>query len=141
MFDIIHPITDNGRWDEISYYMILVGVIGGLISAVPGTIDWLAMPNRTRAKGIGSCRSIGNVVVVVLFAGGWLLRRANVEESGTMAVGLSFAGVLLALPTGWLGWELVDRGAHLNSPRSLSNHPASDNANGGTSGSSRRGRA
>jgi hypothetical protein len=43
---------------------------------------------------------------------------------------LSFAGVLLALGTGWLGGELVarlgvgvDDGAHLDAPSSLSQRP------------------
>ena len=42
------------------------------------------------------------------------------------ALGLSFAGFLLALVTGWLGGELVDRlgvgvdeGANVNAPSSL----------------------
>jgi len=48
-----------------------------------------------------------------------------------VALILSFAGVVLALVTGWLGGELVDRlgvgvddGAHLNAPNSLSGKPA-----------------
>jgi hypothetical protein len=46
---------------------------------------------------------------------------------------LSFAGAGLALLTGWLGGELVQRlgvsvhtGAHLNAPSSLSNRPAGE---------------
>jgi len=49
-----------------------------------------------------------------------------------LAIILSFIGVGLALVTGWLGGELVDRlgvgvddGAHLDSPSSLSHLPAS----------------
>lgn len=53
---------------------------------------------------------------------------------------LGFIAVALALVTGWLGGELVDRlgvgvdnGAHLNAPSSLSGRPAS----GGESGTRR----
>jgi len=46
---------------------------------------------------------------------------------------LSLLGVLLALVTGWLGGELVERlgvgvdsGAHVDSPSSLSQRPATE---------------
>jgi hypothetical protein len=52
-----------------------------------------------------------------------------------MAIALSFIAVLLALVTGWLGGELVDRlgvgvdeGAHLDSPNSLSGRSARESA-------------
>src|SRR3954453_12200359 len=86
----------------------------------------------TRAKAIGLWHGVGNVVVVVLFAASWSLRRGTPNAPGTLALALAFAGVGLALVTGWLGGELVDRlgvgvddGAHLDSPSSLSNLPAS----------------
>jgi len=50
---------------------------------------------------------------------------------GTVAFILSLVAVVLALVTGWLGGELVDRlgvgvdeGANLNAPSSLSRQPA-----------------
>src|SRR5205823_9624826 len=95
--------------------------------------DWLAIPSGTRAKAIGLWHGAGNVVVVLLFAGSWFLRRGTPNSPGTPALVLSFAGVALALVTGWLGGELVDRlgvgvddGAHLDSPNSLSRRPASE---------------
>jgi uncharacterized membrane protein len=54
--------------------MIAAGVITGLVAAPFGFIDWLAIPQGTRARRIGALHGIGNVVVVVLFAVSWLLR-------------------------------------------------------------------
>ncbi len=81
-------------------------------------------------------------VVVVLFAISWLLHSGNSQSQyvpGAPAVILSVVAVLLALVTGWLGGELVDRlgvgvdsGAHLDSPNSLSGRPAQENATGRT---------
>ena len=55
----------------------------------------------------------------------------DTERAGDVALILSFVGVVLALVTGWLGGELVDRlgvgvddGAHLDAPSSLSGRPA-----------------
>ena len=84
-------------------------------------------------KRIGLWHGVGNVVVLVLFVVSWFLRRDPPDEPGILAFVLSLTGVALAVVTGWLGGELVDRlgvgvdhGAHLNTPSSLSGRPASD---------------
>jgi uncharacterized membrane protein len=131
IFDVIYLVTKNGLWAQTAFWMIAAGIIGGLASAIFGLVDWLAIPAGTRAKRIGLLHGVGNVVVVVLFAASWLVRRRDPLAPATTAFVLSFVGVALALVTGWLGGELVDRlgvgvddGAHLDSPSSLSGRPA-----------------
>jgi uncharacterized membrane protein len=106
--------------------MIAAGVVTGLLAAPFGFIDWLGIPAGTRAKRIGAVHGIGNVVVVVLFALSWLMRGDAPRNPGALALALSFAAGALALFTGWLGGELVDRlavgvdeGAHVDAPSSL----------------------
>jgi uncharacterized membrane protein len=53
VFDVVHLLTGNGKWSEVSFWMIAAGVIGGLVAAVFGLIDWLAIPSGTRAKAVG----------------------------------------------------------------------------------------
>lgn len=132
VFDLISIWQHTGKWSEIAYWMIAAGIIGGLLAAVFGLIDWLGIPSNTRAKSIGLWHGLGNVVVTALFAGSWFLRRENPSAPSTLAFLLSFTGVGVALVAGWLGGELVDRmgigvdaGAHPNSPSSLSGKPAS----------------
>lgn len=127
IFDIIAMVTELDALFTASYYMIAAGVISGLIAAVFGLIDFLGIPSGTRAKRVGALHGIGNVVVVVLFAGSWLMRRDSPSAPDTIALGLAIAGFALAGVTGWLGGELVDRlsvgvddGAHVNAPSSLS---------------------
>jgi len=129
IFDIIHWITGNGYFSEIAFWMITAGVIGGLLSAIFGLIDWVAIPTGTRAKQIGLWHGGGNVLIVVLFIISWLLRLNAQQNPSPIAYVLSVIGVLLALVTGWLGGELVDRlgvgideGANINAPSSLSSH-------------------
>ncbi|MCU1304531.1 MAG: rane protein [Candidatus Sulfotelmatobacter sp.] len=73
---------------------------------------------------------------MILFALSWWLRRAAPDSPSRTALALSFIAVLVALLTGWLGAELVDRlgvgvdsGAHLNAPNSLS-RPRADQGQG-----------
>lgn len=140
VFDIVHLITGGARWAEISFWMIAAGVIGGLVAAVFGLIDWLAIPSGTRAKAVGLWHGASNVLMVALFALSWLLRAGAPSDPGALAIILSFVGVGLASLGGFLGGELVVRmgvgvseGANLNAPSSLSGRPA-----GGSSTSTRR---
>lgn len=126
IFDLLAIGLAEGYWSEIAYWMIAAGAITGLLAAPFGFVDWLAIPAGTRAKRIGAVHGAGNVLVVLLFAGSWLLRGDAPRSPDALALALSFAGGALALVTGWLGGELVDRlavgvddGAHVNAPSSL----------------------
>ncbi len=129
-FDIVHLITGTGFWARAAYWMIAAGLIGGVLAAPFGLIDWLAIPRGTRAKTIGLWHGAGNAVILVLFLLSWLLRRPDPAAPGGIPVVLSVIGVGMALVTAWLGGELVDRlgvgvdeGANLNAPSSLSGRP------------------
>ncbi|MBO0780214.1 MAG: DUF2231 domain-containing protein [Ktedonobacteraceae bacterium] len=131
VFDIVHWITGNDYFSEVAFWMIAAGIIGGLLAAVFGLVDWLAIPAGTRAKAVGLWHGAGNVIVVLLFAGSWLLRLNTQRNPSIFAYILSLIAVLLALVTAWLGGELVDRlgvgvdeGANVNAPSSLSHQPA-----------------
>ena len=126
VFDILNLVTGNPTLSVVAWYVIAAGVLGGLIAAPPGLIDWLAITPGTRAKAIGALHGLGNVVVLLLFAASWLIRRPLPEAPTTTALVLSFGGVAVATVTGWLGGELVSRlgvgvddGANLNAPSSL----------------------
>ena len=143
VFDIIYAASDNTTMALVSFYMISAGIVGGLIAAPFGLVDWLAIPKGTRAKTVGALHGLGNLVVLILFAWSWYLRytegRVNYAPD-TFCLVLAIAGAGLAVITGWLGGELVDRlgvgvdeGANLNAPSSLSGQPATqDIKNAGT---------
>src|SRR5437763_13418917 len=63
------------RWAELSYWVIAAGIIGALVAAVFGLIDWLKIPDGTRPKTIGLVHGLTNVIVAGLFIVSWLLRR------------------------------------------------------------------
>ena len=131
VFDIIHYATGVGTWAQSAFWMIGAGVLGGLLAAVFGLLDWLTIPAGTRAKAIGLWLGVGNVAVVALFAASWFVRLPSQEHPNAPAFVLSIIGVCLALGTSWLGGELVERlgvgvddGANLDAPNSLSHRSA-----------------
>jgi uncharacterized membrane protein len=126
VFDLLAIGLAQGYWSEIAYWMIAAGVVTGLLAAPFGLIDWVAIPSATRAKRIGALHGIGNVIVIAMFAMSWMMRGDAPASPGALALALSFAAGGLALVTGWLGGELVDRlavgvddGANVNAPSSL----------------------
>jgi uncharacterized membrane protein len=127
IFDVLAMVLGNGYWSELAFFIIASVVVRGLLAAPFGAIDWWAIPSGTRAKRVGALHGIGNVVVVLLFGLSWLMRSDRPAAPETIALLLSFVGGVLALGTGWLGGELVDRlaigvdeGAHPDAPSSLS---------------------
>ena len=131
IFDLLAVFAGQESLGQASRPMIAAGIITGLVAAIPGAIDWAAIPSGTRAKGIATAHGLGNVLIVVLFAIAWWLRRETPGAPSGLPLVLQVIGVLGAVVTGWLGGELVDRlgvgvdrGANLNAPSSLSGQPA-----------------
>lgn len=150
IFDIVFFVGDNRVFANVAFWNIAGGIVGGLIAAVFGLADWLAIPPRTRAKSIGLAHGVGNVGVVILFGIAWLLRLGVPDHAAdTTSFVFSLAGLGLGAVTGWLGGELVGRlgvgvdpGAHLDAPSSLSSLPiASASPRSVWSGDERRGSA
>ncbi|MEZ2390684.1 DUF2231 domain-containing protein [bacterium RCC_150] len=133
VFDVIGLLAKNGQFNSAAYLMIAAGVIMGLLAAVFGFIDYLAIPTPTRAKRIGTLHGLGNVVMIVLFAISWFLRGGMQDYTPTtFAIVLELVAVIIAVGTGWLGGELVGRlgvgvddGANLDAPANFTTgiHP------------------
>jgi uncharacterized membrane protein len=128
VFDIVYLVTSSETFAEVAFWDIGVGIFGGLLAAVFGFVDWLAIPAGTRAKRIGLWHGGGNLMIVLLFVGSWLLRLGNHAYAPDLVpLVLGLIGVGLALVTAWLGGELVyrlrvavDEDAGLNATNSIS---------------------
>jgi uncharacterized membrane protein len=131
IFDLITFATGNSRWTEMAFYMIGAGILTGLLAAIFGLVDWVAIPKNTRAKSVGAVHGVGNVIVVLLFASSFYFRWQDPGNVSTSGYACSFLGFCIALFTGWLGGELVDRlgvgvdnDANLDAPSSLTSRSA-----------------
>jgi uncharacterized membrane protein len=130
--DILYGIDVVRGLSQVTYWNIIVGVVTGLLAAVFGAVDWLAIPNDTRAKRIGAFHGLGNVVLVGSFALAAIIRSDNVGYApSAAAVVIEAFALVLGTITAWLGGELVDRlgigvdpDAHVNAPSSLTRRPA-----------------
>lgn len=107
-FDVAYLLHESPQLGLASSWMIAAGVIGGVIAAIFGTLDWLTIPKQTRARRVGAWHGGGNAIVALLFAASWLVRRDEPGHPEGLAIALSALGVLLCVLTGWLGSQLAD---------------------------------
>jgi len=80
------------------------GVVGALLAAIPGFVDWLSLTGR--AARIGTYHMILNLAAVVIFAVNWFVRTRVAVDSPWPLI-LSIIGVVGVGISGWLGGELV----------------------------------
>jgi uncharacterized membrane protein len=102
--DITYTVTAEMMWSDFSAWLILVGLIGGVLAAIAGLTDFLG--NRgIRNQTTAWLHLIGNVVVLVLWFFNLLVHIRDAWTS-VMPTGLilSIIVVLILPVTGWLGW-------------------------------------
>ena len=126
-WDLAYLASRNPMWGQVAFWTIIAGVIGALLAAVPGFVDWMGIPDHTRAKRIGVYHMVMNVVVLILFiisAAARYTRGYEAPTLGMMVIG--WIGIALAIVSGWFGGELVERlgigvyaDANANAPSSL----------------------
>jgi uncharacterized membrane protein len=94
-------------WDAVAFYALAVGIIGALLAAVAGLIDFTGL-RRSRAREIATVHMALNVTIVVLqVVNLWL--RARTAPGAGLPFALSIISVGLLAVSGWLGWDLVYR--------------------------------
>ncbi|WP_036041614.1 DUF2231 domain-containing protein [Bradyrhizobium yuanmingense] len=107
--DIAYVASAEIMWANCSAWLLLAGIVFGVLAAIAGLIDFLG--NRlVRAQAPAWPHLIGNAVVLILsivnlmihMRDGW----TSVWPSG---LALSALTVLILPITGWLGWALVCR--------------------------------
>lgn len=130
IFELVYFATGSRTFNDLTYWLLISGVIGGLVAAVFGWIDWAFIPGGTRAKYIGLMHGGVNAAALVLFLISWYLRTGPTTEPSALASVLALAGFALAGVGGWLGGELVERlgigvhpGANPDAPSSLVKDP------------------
>jgi hypothetical protein len=60
------PLEPIPTFGQVGYWNILAGMIGAVVAAVTGLVDWTAVPAGTRAKRIGLLHGGGNAAVLLL---------------------------------------------------------------------------
>jgi uncharacterized membrane protein len=109
--DVVYLWRGNPVWkDWIAFYALLGGIVGGVLAAVPGFVDWLSLKDREVVR-IANWHARLNVIALLIFVASFYLRTTGgaglVGGSYTIPFVLSVVGVILITISGWLGGEMV----------------------------------
>lgn len=97
--------SQNPIWTVIALYSMAGGVVGALVAAIPGFIDYLGLTDPV-VKRIATFHMALNLTAVLLFSLNVWLRIQSGEFSISYVV-LSFMTLVAVGISGWLGGELV----------------------------------
>ena len=107
--DIVYWRTAEMMWSDISAWLLLIGLILGVLAAIAGLIDFLS--NRLiRAQAPAWPHMLGNLLVLLLALFNTMVHTRDAWTS-VVPTGLilSVLTVLILPVTGWLGWSMVYR--------------------------------
>jgi uncharacterized membrane protein len=109
--------TDDGFWYRAAMWTNIAGVVMAAVAAIPGLIDLLSLPRRTRARTTGLRHAGFNVLALVLFVVSavllWRSFHGAPNADGTLHYAftaplvLSIIGLASTMVAGALGWTLV----------------------------------
>jgi uncharacterized membrane protein len=109
VFSIVADVCDQfgwgtGAWDDVAFYTVGGGIVGALLAAIPGFIDFRSITDAKAGK-VGLTHMVVNLVAVAIFALSFGLRWAG--SAGWLPVVVSLVGLIVLCVGGWLGGELV----------------------------------
>jgi uncharacterized membrane protein len=108
--DVGYLATSRVFWAEMAAASLVVGLVGALLAALPGLIDYTALPEDAPVRSIATTHMLLNFTVVGLQSLSLFLRcRVEVPlfAPSASALALSFVAFALLLASGWLGGRMV----------------------------------
>jgi len=109
VFDILFLFNQNPSFQSTAYHLNIAGVIGAVLAAVPGFVDFLyTVPPESSAKKRAAKHGLLNTGNLLLFVAIVLLKRNTILDYKIL-VAMEAFGVVILFVAGWLGGTLVYR--------------------------------
>lgn len=110
IMDLVYILGAGDIWWEATVPVMIVGVVGGLLAALPGLIDLFKVAEPQGAMKHGIAHGIINLIVVAVFTFNFMIRLTTTTAAGEgipWPFWLSVLGVALLGVSGGLGWHMV----------------------------------
>jgi uncharacterized membrane protein len=108
-FDIATLVTGGPTPRLVAFYLIGAGLVGALLAAVPGFVDYFSLQGR--AGRLATWHMGLNLAAVAVFLASLLLRtrwgESWVPSGSSLPQALSIFGAVVLIVSGWLGGHLV----------------------------------
>lgn len=111
VFDLVSRTADNPEaFFDGARWLIGIGVVGAVVAAAFGILDWRGIPRGTTAHRTATTHLVINDVVIVAFVVSFLVRRASDDQETSVGLIILSIAALAALGfSGWLGGKLSYR--------------------------------
>ena len=110
IFDVIGAISGNAYLFAASFYSAVAGIVGALLAAVPGAIDWLTVvPPNSSAKKRGAIHGSLNVLILIAFLVIAFRRGGAANPADGVELTISTIAIVVLGISGWLGGTLAYR--------------------------------
>ena len=107
VFDVIAVLGEDAAAFALgARILVAIGLLGAVVAAVLGLIDWSAIPRGTQARATGLTHMVLNLIAMAIFAGSLALR-VDADGVPTLAMITSFVGLALLAASGWLCGKLA----------------------------------
>jgi uncharacterized membrane protein len=112
VFDIISRVDDSQQaaFARGAFVLLLIGIVGAVLAAVFGLMDFTTIPARTPAASTALTHMTLNTVVLALFIVNAVVRHSKgLDSVSDIALALSIVGLLILGTSGWMGGKLSYR--------------------------------
>lgn len=109
---IVYSSNQNPFWFKVAVVANIAGAVMAAVAAIPGFIDWLAIPAGLKAKKTGIYHLLCNVIALICFAiTAWIgcPKWNEINPDLGIAIPLTALGFVLTITAGFLGWTLVQK--------------------------------
>jgi uncharacterized membrane protein len=103
--DIVFASTGDGRWEITAYFTLGGGIVGALLAAVPGLLDFLGLHEPRERRVAAAHLALNLAIVAVQAVNFWL--RGQVSIGPALPMLISVVAVAALVVSGWLGGQLV----------------------------------
>jgi uncharacterized membrane protein/nitrite reductase/ring-hydroxylating ferredoxin subunit len=109
VFDLL-GIWSDSKYHETAVYLTIAGLIGAVLAAVPGIIDFIyTVPPKSTGKKRAAKHGLLNTTVLLLFGSALYYRLQSDDADPYIIIGLELVAESLLFIAGWMGGTLVYR--------------------------------
>ena len=107
VFDVLYLLGAGDMWWIATEPLIIAGIAGGVLAAIPGGIDFFTSIRSDKAVNVATGHVLAAFLLLIVFAINLTARQGAAPGEATGAVWWSAIGFLVMLLTAWLGGRLV----------------------------------
>ena len=105
--DIISIWAGPAFWAPMASWLLVFGIIGGLVAAFFGFVDYLTAPMTAQAKNVAAWHMTLNIAVIVIFGVACAVRFH--DHTSVAGYALTVLGIIVLCIAGALGGDIAHR--------------------------------